>query len=80
VNLDSADHRSHLAFSKDRPCPTSHPVRIPKVVFSFRYKAAGLNPTGFHLASGPGSTSHGDVIWNWDPAALQAQLDALQGS
>ena len=41
VNLDSPDHKSHVAFPQgeedDAPCPSSHPVRIPRLDFFIRW-------------------------------------------
>lgn len=41
MHLDSADHMSHVAFplgeEEDAPCPSSHPVRIPRLDFFIRW-------------------------------------------
>lgn len=38
VNLDSADHRSHMAtVSTSKPCPASHPVRFPQISILLYY-------------------------------------------
>jgi hypothetical protein len=73
-HLDSADHRQHMKFSGGAACPTSHPVRVPQVIFSFRFPG-GMEPEDLSLSSGAASTSHGDVIYNWRPNALQALID-----
>ena len=40
INVDSPDHKSHVAYSVDGDvggdCPASHPVRIPVISFFFR--------------------------------------------
>jgi hypothetical protein len=74
AHLDSSDHRSHMAFSGGGPCPDTHPVRVPKVVFSFRYPG-GLDPERLELSSGEAITSHGDVLFNWQRQALQDVID-----
>jgi len=44
VNLDTPDHRSHLAypvngtyFDRTNKCPPSHPVQVPQVMFEVRW-------------------------------------------
>ena len=41
VNLDSPDHKSHVAFRQgeadDAPCPATHPVRLPRLDFFIRW-------------------------------------------
>lgn len=37
VNLDSANHRSHLAYRVNNVCPSTHPVSIPKVTVTVAY-------------------------------------------
>lgn len=73
VNLDSPDHRSHMAFDSHNVCPASHPVRVPEITEVFRYP---VNiSTGYVLSSGDFSTGHAD-FWNtWDQAALEALVD-----
>lgn len=31
VNVDSADHKSHVAYPTGASCPTSHPVQVPQI-------------------------------------------------
>ncbi|MEU7904532.1 DUF1996 domain-containing protein [Actinoplanes sp. NPDC049118] len=64
VNLDSADHKSHMAYPVNNACPASHPVVVPKLRQVMRYPVNG-NPAGFRLASGPGYTMHGDFFNAW---------------
>lgn len=33
VNLDSADHQSHVAYPNGNACPSTHPVAIPQVFY-----------------------------------------------
>ncbi|MEO8313425.1 MAG: DUF1996 domain-containing protein [Pseudomonadota bacterium] len=71
VNLDSPDHRSHMAYSGGGACPASHPVAIPSVQLNIKYAiTAGQDVTKWKLASdnytGPGGYSmHGDLWFNW---------------
>lgn len=75
VNLDSADHKSHMAYSAGGACPTSHPVVVPALQFKLRYASRGGED--FTLASGPGYTAHGDFFNAWEPAALQNRIQCL---
>jgi Domain of unknown function (DUF1996) len=74
VNVDSPDHRSHMQYRTPlEACPSSHPVRIPKITFHIVF--ASKNGTGTYLSSdhgAPGGTTlHGD-FWNtWNQAVLQ---------
>jgi hypothetical protein len=63
-NLDSADHKSHMAYPVNNACPASHPVVVPKLRQVMRYPVNG-NTAGFRLASGPGYTMHGDFFNAW---------------
>ena len=72
VNLDSPDHRSHMAYPSSGRCPKSHPVVLPRIESFFRYKV-GTDPIGtITLSSGPYYTAHQDFFNAWDPAVLQA--------
>ncbi|MFB9359476.1 DUF1996 domain-containing protein, partial [Actinoplanes nipponensis] len=64
VNLDSPDHKSHMAYPVGNACPASHPVVVPKLRQVMRYPVNG-STAGFRLASGPGYTMHGDFFNAW---------------
>ncbi len=71
-DLDSPDHISHMAWSTQGRCPTSHPVLIPEVTIRLEW-VVGSTTGDITLASGAPHTIHGD-FWNtWD----QATLDGL---
>jgi hypothetical protein len=73
VNLDSPDHRSHMAYPTSGRCPSTHPVRIPKISYHVVY--AQKNGKGTYLSSdhgAPGGTTLHADFWNtWDQAVLQ---------
>ena len=72
VNLDSPDHKSHMAFSDDLAnlCPPSHPVPVPRLNFKNVYDTYG--GPGITLSSGAPDTMHAD-FWNtWDQAKFEA--------
>lgn len=61
-HLDSANHRSHMAFQTGRGCPRGHPVAVPRLVVIVRF-AHLHDGSGFRLTSGSATTMHGD-FWN----------------
>lgn len=71
VHLDSADHRSHLAFATNRTCPSDHPVMIPRISITAIYPSVG--GSGITLASGSALSGHSDFINSWH----QSELDRL---
>jgi Domain of unknown function (DUF1996) len=74
VNLDSPDHRSHMAYPANGGCPTSHPVILPRLESFFRYEV-GRGPIGtITLSSGPYFTAHQDFFNGWTPSTLQTLL------
>ncbi len=83
VNLDSPDHKSHMAYSGyAQACPASHPVRIPEIAFNVNYDvttAAGTS--NWRLASdnysgGAGGNSlHGDWMNGWDETLSKKFVD-----
>jgi hypothetical protein len=71
VNLDSPNHRSHMAFSNGYTCPASHPVMIPTLGLNIYYPvAAESGVSRYKLSSDttgtPGLTAHADVHLMWD--------------
>lgn len=73
-DLDSADHRSHMAYSEPNGlvgpaaanvCPPSHPVQLPQITqfVNFANLASGKKITG--LASGDTTTVHMDFFNGW---------------
>ena len=69
---DSADHRSHMAYSKAGSCPATHPVAVPELKLKLTYPTRG-SPS-MRLASGRGYTAHGDFINAWEPRELARRI------
>jgi hypothetical protein len=67
-NLDSADHKSHMAYPDGRSCPASHPVSVPALAVIFRYPTTGGQ--GVTLASGGVYSAHADFFNGWETAEL----------
>ena len=61
--LDSADHKSHMAYAQRGRCPASHPVAMPAIALIFRYPITG--GAGVTLASGGQYSAHGDFFNAW---------------
>ncbi|MHA6765355.1 DUF1996 domain-containing protein [Streptacidiphilus sp. PAMC 29251] len=73
VHLDSADHKSYMAWPVKGVCPADHPVPLPMLEAKIPYPLANGNTSGLALASGPGYTFHFDFMNGWN-AARQASL------
>ncbi|KXK63783.1 hypothetical protein AWW66_00945 [Micromonospora rosaria] len=83
-NLDSADHKSHMAFGLGGlggTCPASHPVPVPRLEFLITYPVTGGGLTlagtrnGANVTTAPGYTFHGDFFNAWDVAALRYRVE-----
>jgi hypothetical protein len=72
-NLDSEDHRSHVAYSRKGICPDSHPVNMPQLLLIVRWNVGG-DSSHLRLASGGQITAHGDFMNAWDPARLDEEV------
>jgi hypothetical protein len=73
AQLDSADHKSHMAYAVGRRCPSTHPVSVPALTQIFRYPTRGGE--GFTLASGAQFSGHADFLNAWRPGALRRLVD-----
>jgi hypothetical protein len=73
-DLDSPDHKSHMAYPVDGHCPADHPVPIPAISFNVRWKIPPQGVSGLHLSSDTydtktmpgGFSAHGDWWDGWD--------------
>jgi len=71
--LDSADHKSHMAYSVDGVCPGSHPVAVPALTILIGYPVSG--GASAELASGGQFSGHADFVNAWNQRALAALVD-----
>jgi hypothetical protein len=72
VDLDSADHRSHMAYAAlqsdgTAQCPSTHPISVPVLSMQIRFKI-GTSPGTATLSSGAHTTMHADFFNAWDQA------------
>jgi hypothetical protein len=88
-NLDSADHRSHVAYADYSngygylQCPQTHPYVIPTFTLGAWYAVAAGDHTGsWHFSSDEmvpnepaGYTFHGDWFGAWDNTVMAMWMD-----
>jgi hypothetical protein len=72
-SLDSADHKSHMAYSANGACPAGYPVAVPALTIVVRYPAL---PNGtVTLASGGQFSGHADFMNGWNQPVLAQLVD-----
>ncbi len=73
VHLDSADHKSHMAYANETTgvCPADHPVSLPAIEYAVIYSHLPWGPN-YYLASGGIYSEHGDFFNTWNPTAMNA--------
>jgi Domain of unknown function (DUF1996) len=72
-NLDSSDHKSHMAYATRAGCPSTHPIEVPQITQIYRYPTLGGE--GFALASGGQYSAHADFVNAWKPNVLRKLVD-----
>lgn len=85
-NLDSPNHKDHMAFAPGLVCPSSHPVVLPRTEFLITYPVNGTGLTlagtrnGVNVTTAPGYTFHGDFFNAWNPTELERRMrDCIRG-
>jgi hypothetical protein len=77
VNLDAADHRSHMARATDRGiCPKTHPVKLPQLTFEISFKLSPVAGATYELSSGGRYSMHGDFFAAWDDKVQSALVNS----
>jgi hypothetical protein len=79
-DLDSTDHKSHMAYPVDRACPSSHPIALPEISLHVRWaRTVGMDVTKLRLSSdhyadglAGGYSAHADWFEAWDPGVRDA--------
>lgn len=85
TNPDSADHKSHMAYSDAAGnCPSTHPVAVPRLKVNFHYKTlvgGTYNPANISLSSGGQVTGHADFMNGWNVSSFDTLAQhCLNGS
>lgn len=85
VNLDSADHQSHMSYTVGPAgrgqCPATHPVAVPEISMLFHYVVPPTGSASLRLSSdmytgGAGGFSlHADWFDGWDQATMQTWIN-----
>lgn len=81
VNIDSANHRSHMAYGNPESCPPTHPVLLPSIGFNVLWKIPlGVTTANWKLSDTMGGTTsgysfHGDWVNGWDVDIEERWLD-----
>ena len=73
-DLDSVDHKRHVAYSVGGRCPGSHPVAMPTLVLILLYPSTEF---GRPLQASGRYGAHGDFINGWDQDTLAKLVEAL---
>jgi hypothetical protein len=74
ANLDSPDHKSHMAYPMRRVCPASHPVSLPAITLIYHYPI--LDGSSVALSSGGQLSGHADFLNAWNQAELTRLVDS----
>jgi hypothetical protein len=80
-NLDSPDHKSHMAETTGSGCPATHPVALPHISYEWYYDLAKvdikrmakwrLSSDNYPASSPGGYSAHGDYWMAWDAATMK---------
>ena len=87
-NLDSPDHKSHMAYSKlsyttANKCPTTHPIGIPLIALNMNFKVDSINShkiwrlasDNYGLDQQGGISGHADWVSGWSLPFIQGFVD-----
>ena len=69
--MDSADHKSHMAYTHNGACPSGYPVELPKITEDVKYPIRGGSGVKYDF-SGNALTAHADFMNGWNQSTLQA--------
>jgi hypothetical protein len=84
INLDSPDHKSHMAYGQGYPfrgCPATHPKAFAQITQNFRWRVPTTGMDSWRLSSDldltkpAGMTAHADWMNGWDTAVFKTIID-----
>jgi hypothetical protein len=72
-DLDSANHKSHVAYAMRGRCPDGYDVALPEIALIYRYPVTGAH--AFELSSGSVYSAHADFFNGWDQDTLETLVN-----
>ncbi|KAF2182302.1 hypothetical protein K469DRAFT_587248 [Zopfia rhizophila CBS 207.26] len=90
-NLDSPDHKSHVAYGQGSgangggACPSTHPVKLPQIMYELMWNVTTFADKSLWPTDGSspfvysmnvgGPAAHGDYVFGWKDNSLQLAMD-----
>ncbi|MHA6761056.1 DUF1996 domain-containing protein [Streptacidiphilus sp. PAMC 29251] len=71
IHLDTADHRSHMAYPVKGVCPAAFPVPLPMLEIKVPYQLPGGSTAGLRYSSGASYSFHYDFMNGWQQPRLE---------
>jgi hypothetical protein len=83
VNLDSPNHKAHMAYHNGSSCPGSHPKQIPNITYAIHYDVKSTDnlrlASDNYIGGAGGYSFHGDYIFAWNDDVLNTWFENCNG-